>query len=1232
MHKTFLVGFVSLVLWLFVGANRADSGEAASEPGGHVFGEWPAINAMIQGEKQNNLNPEDQDFLIEVWFKPLPKVKAKGDSVNTLVSKKLGDKYEGYDFVYTPSGGLRLAVCDESRELETDLEVGAEGGIKDNAWYYAAAVRSGDKLRLYKDGALLKEFKAEKLGRISNRNVFNVGLGSQGSQAHCEIREVRFWRLKKGETANFDTTVSGHGSNPGTVSADLAAKSDYSRWIFGRDGETVKDIGNNGNTLMYVPFGYHEKDEIAIKPFPEKPSGKTYYVDAANPVASDANSGDKDKPFMTIKRGLKQLRPGDVLHICKGRYLVRERLFMPRGENGNPVTIEGEEGTVLYGAEPVKGWEKSDGDIWILKEWKGTYFPPIDVKEWDARSHPWNVLFMGDDIMDYVKTKTDLVPNSWNVEPVEGKGPKTIYLRTLPGVDPNNAGTEITVCPGMINAGGFNHIRNLHFTRAAGGVSLYGRGNLLENSRIDWLSGTAFGFPCSQDVVVRNNIIEWTGGVGGASARAVIEKNVFRFNSWMILDGGWGGGTIKLIPSNIDNVLRGNEFAYNRTVAVWYDTANNGNVIEDNIMHNNHGNGVFDEFNFGNTIRGNLIYNNGRGLYIANTCSDTVSRNICFNNLSDGIGLRGATANLRKQADPAKGKQLADEIMAKLDVRRYQGMLTYDREKPYRDMWLKYSTEYDDHEICRHNTFSENVLFDNGDGTWDSQVGYRLPYGKPGVTVDPDAESIFRKNYYWSSTVPKETFEADMKKWQEISKQDVGSQYINPWDKDKMPKWYREKMPFAEGQMRPYRAIVDLTGGEVRKFNLSRLLLRGRLAESKFLKVVDFESAGVRGAYFDTEGKRCLALWSRGGMGIMDWVLPAGQKEVIVENKWLNRKTIKTNDGLISILVTDDQTTLIGLSGEIREDKTVTVQVPAYNEPAKPIIGKICLENQGETELDYNLLVKSGKAFTCSISEIKCKLPAQGRKEFDFILERKEGTAKGSYQVDVEGTAGNRNLKKTKGFVLGTKCIALKKQISVDGNISDWDTQGIQAEVADTKEQILRGKDKWKGPADLSAKIRTAWSDDYQMYVVIEVTDDKLVTNHRKDKPLESDSVKLFVDVRTPWKLYINDIGEGAFQLNIVPGNDDNPEPTVEYIGPMIAHQKNVITKKTDKGYIVEVRLRFRNIDDPGWVAGREFRIGALVNDSDDAESGKKSVLGLWGTAMDADKNCATWTRFTLEK
>jgi hypothetical protein len=474
---------------------------------------------------------------------------------------------------------------------------------------------------------------------------------------------------------------------------------------------------------------------------------------------------------------------------------------------------------------------------------------------------------------------------------------------------------------------------------------------------------------------------------------------------------------------------------------------------------------------------------------------------------------------------------------------------------------------------------------------------------------------------------------ADLAAWQKASGQDAGSVWINPWDKAKMPKWYQEKMAeFTEERIRPYKQVVDLTGGEVRKFSPSRLLLRGRLAESKYLKVVEFEDSGVRGAYFDTEGQRCLALWSRGGAGMTDWILPAGQKQAVVENKWLNRTTVRADDGRFSLYVTDDQTVLIGITGEVQEDRSIVIHSPEYIEPGKPVGATICLENQSQAPQACSLAVRWPDGFDGNVSEINETIAPGAKAEKALNLTPKAGTGKGAYQLFVEGTVGGRKVKKTKGFVMGTRNEASKRHISLDADAANWDAAKIPAEVADTREQILLGKDAWRGPTDLSAKARVAWDDDYVLSILVEVTDDKLVTNHRKDKPTESDSVQLFVDVRTPWKLYENTYGVGTFQLVIVPASEDSKDPTVDFIGAPLAYTKAVVTKKTDKGYNVEVRLRFRNMDEPGWVAGREFRIGVLVNDCDDPAAGRKSVLGLWRTALDADKNCVSLTRFTLQK
>ena len=157
-----------------------------------------------------------------------------------------------------------------------------------------------------------------------------------------------------------------------------------------------------------------------------------------------------------------------------------------------------------------------------------------------------------------------------------------------------------------------------------------------------------------------------------------------------------------------------------------------------------------------------------------------------------------------------------------------------------------------------------------------------------------------------------------------------------------------------------------------------------------------------------------------------------------------------------------------------------------------------------------------GDAFDGNVDVINQTLAPGAKVETALNLTPKAGTGKGSYQLCVEGTVGGREVKKTKGFILGAHHAVPRQSIHIDGDASDWDAAKIPAEVADTKEQVLLGKDAWRGPADLSAKMRLAWASNYVLSIIVEVTDDRLVTTHRRDKSTESDSVQLFIDGHAP--------------------------------------------------------------------------------------------------------------------
>ena len=93
------------------GSSASTSGRAA-ETRGHRFGEWPAISAVIAEESQKNLNLDAEDFLVEIWFKPLTPLKYKWGH-NFLISKKSSQRGRPDRLVVNP---LRVAAKQEGED------------------------------------------------------------------------------------------------------------------------------------------------------------------------------------------------------------------------------------------------------------------------------------------------------------------------------------------------------------------------------------------------------------------------------------------------------------------------------------------------------------------------------------------------------------------------------------------------------------------------------------------------------------------------------------------------------------------------------------------------------------------------------------------------------------------------------------------------------------------------------------------------------------------------------------------------------------------------------------------------------------------------------------------------------------------------------------------------------------------------------------------------------------
>ena len=141
-------------------------------------------------------------------------------------------------------------------------------------------------------------------------------------------------------------------------------------------------------------------------------------------------------------------------------------------------------------------------------------------------------------------------------------------------------------------------------------------------------------------------------------------------------------------------------------------------------------------------------------------------------------------------------------------------------------------------------------------------------------------------------------------------------------------------------------------------------------------------------------------------------------------------------------------------------------------------------------------------ASTAASDEINETLAPARMSRKRLTLTPKAGTGKGAYQLSVEGTVGGRTVKKTKGFIArhsprGAQTIhpasmATRPLGTPPRSPRKWPTP---------RSRSCSARTPGAGRPILSAKMRLAWAENYVLSILVEVTDDKLVTNRRRDKP-----------------------------------------------------------------------------------------------------------------------------------
>ncbi len=370
---------------------------------------------------------------------------------------------------------------------------------------------------------------------------------------------------------------------------------------------------------------------------------ETYHVAQVHPRASDENPGTGERPWKTISRAAKAMRPGDTACIHAGLY--REAVRPERsGTPESPITYAaaGGEEVVITGADIIAGWTKADGEAWKKTPWRHRFATHPDDERHRLIGRCEQVIVEGR-LLRQVAAAADIERGTFCALP----GEETLLVRLEDGGSPDGCLVEAsvrTVCFGLGWGGEARHhirLRGLTFRYAAnmaqrGAVWADGDGWSIEDCTIEWTNGTGISFQ-GEGTTLRRVRSHHNGqqGAAGSGHRFLLEEVALDHNNLKGFDTDWEAGAIKVTEAR-DVVLRRCRAEANLGVGFWFDIDVRDVLVEACVAKDNAGHGIFVEISGGFVIRNNLCVRNGLdglwgrgGIAIAESDHVTVEGNTC---------------------------------------------------------------------------------------------------------------------------------------------------------------------------------------------------------------------------------------------------------------------------------------------------------------------------------------------------------------------------------------------------------------------------------------------------------------------------------------------------------------------------------------------------------------------------------------------------------------------------
>lgn len=313
---------------------------------------------------------------------------------------------------------------------------------------------------------------------------------------------------------------------------------------------------------------------------------------------NDSADGSARHPFRTIMAAANVAMPGDVITVHAGTY--REEITPPRGGNSDRERIvyraaKGER-VIIKGSEIIKGWEKAEGDTWVVHipnaffgkfnpysdRIRGDWFTPTPK---DRVYHTGAVYLHGDWLMEaankdeVMRPEDERDPLWWGTT---DSAMTTIWAQ-FRNADPNKDTVEINVR------------RTVFYPDRPFINFITVKGFIMEDAATNWAPPTAeqmglIGTHWSRGWIIEDNTIEYSKCSGialGKYGDSWDNHNTESAEGYVgtikrALAFGWNKGTVG------GHLVQRNTIAYCEQSGIVGSMGCSFSVVRDNVIHDIH--------------------------------------------------------------------------------------------------------------------------------------------------------------------------------------------------------------------------------------------------------------------------------------------------------------------------------------------------------------------------------------------------------------------------------------------------------------------------------------------------------------------------------------------------------------------------------------------------------------------------------------------------------------------